>query len=332
MSMQLPPLSKWAASSRGITAAFAACVALLASASASHAQLKGDYPPGFTGLQNGTQAPPSIAVIIPVLAYSTDDIRDNNGHSLGVSPRITALLLGGGVSWVLPYKILDANIGGLFFAAPFAKNSIDGARINQSGSLGFSDMYLQPLELGWHTKRADYVAGYGMFFPTGRYEFGGSDNTGFGMFSQDFQAGTTVRLDNKREWTISTLATYEIHNDKKDSDIHVGDILTLEGGLGRSFYKKVKAPLPLTTTIGLVYAAQFKVTNDGGPILTPLLQGRRDRVYDLGGEANVFIPQTGTSVGLRILGEFEARNRTQGVTYMLTIAQGLKSLAKTPQK
>jgi hypothetical protein len=37
------------------------------------AQLKGHYIPGFAGLQSGSQAPPSISVILPVYFYTTDD-------------------------------------------------------------------------------------------------------------------------------------------------------------------------------------------------------------------------------------------------------------------
>jgi hypothetical protein len=88
--------------------------------------------------------------------------------------------------------------------------------------------------LGWETPRADYVASWGLFAPTGKWEFGGDDNGGLGMWSDDFQAGTTLRLDSKRAWTASLLATYEIDAKKSDTNIKVGDILTFEGGLGKS--------------------------------------------------------------------------------------------------
>jgi hypothetical protein len=49
----------------------------------------------------------------------------------------------------------------------------------------------------------------------------------------------------------------------KDSTLKVGDILTLEGGTGKSFLKKVEGtPLSRITTVGLAYYAQFKVTAD----------------------------------------------------------------------
>src|SRR4051812_30486023 len=42
---------------------------------------------------------------------------------------------------------------------PWISNSLGLPRVGfeSSSSLGFSDIYLQPVNLGWHTPRADYV-------------------------------------------------------------------------------------------------------------------------------------------------------------------------------
>jgi hypothetical protein len=39
---------------------------LLSSGSSASAQLKGHYIPGFTGLENGTQPPPSITLAVAI--------------------------------------------------------------------------------------------------------------------------------------------------------------------------------------------------------------------------------------------------------------------------
>src|SRR5262249_9010112 len=54
----------------------------------ARAQLKGLYVAGFSGLQSGTQPPPSISVYLPLYFYTTDDFRDGNGHRIGPHPRI----------------------------------------------------------------------------------------------------------------------------------------------------------------------------------------------------------------------------------------------------
>jgi hypothetical protein len=302
----------------------------------AEAQLKGHYIPGFTGIGNGTQAPPSINVIAPVYFYTTDDIRNDDGESIDVDARINVTFLGAGVAWVTNAKILGANWGGSVVPISFIKSRIEGNSLDVPGSLEFTDITIQPLQLGWHTTRADFVTGYSLFLPTGKWELGGGDNTGLGMWSHDFQAGTTLHLDNEHRWSFSTLGTFEIHSHKEDTDIKVGDILTVEGGLGRTFINVKmmgETPVPtLITNVGLAYYGQFKVSNDEASVLTPLLEGRKDYVFGVGLEGNVIIPDPGLVFGLRVVPEFGAHNRTQGWTFMLTLAYELKSLVRLPEQ
>src|SRR5262245_43452652 len=146
------------------------------------AQLKGHYIPGFTGLQSGSQAPPGISAILPVYFYTTDDLRNNIGNSIPAQPRINVLFLGGGVAWVTNVKILGANLGGSAVPLAFMKERIEGPSLDVPGQLAFTDITVQPIQLGWHTKQADYVASYSLFAPTGKWELGGDDNTGLGMW------------------------------------------------------------------------------------------------------------------------------------------------------
>jgi hypothetical protein len=301
----------------------------------AQAQLKGHYVAGFTGLQNGTMPPPGITIFLPVYFYTTNDIRNDAGNSIGGQPRITASFIGPGVAWVTNVKILGANLGGSAAPIAFIKSRIEANSLDVPGSFAFTDIFVQPIQLGWETARADFVAGYGLFMPTGKWNLGGSDNAGLGMWSNLFQAGTTLHLDNEHKWTFSTLAGYEIHSHKKDTDLKVGDILTLEGGLGRTFVKiemAGKTPVPsLITNVGIVYYGQFKVTGDQGGALTPLLAGNKDRVFGAGVEGNVILPKSKLVFGLRVEPEFGARNRTQGWTFLFTAAYALKSFEKRPE-
>jgi hypothetical protein len=316
----------------GLTFALAVA-ALVGSGREAWAQLKGHYIPGFTGLGNGTQPPPAITVAVPLYFYPTDTIKDDNGDTVGDNPHITASFTGLSVIGVTNVKILGANWGFQIVPVDFMKSRIEARSLDVPGSFAFSDLTAQPLWLGWHTPRADFTVGWSLFFPTGKYELGGTDNSGLGMWSNDFQAGTTIHLDDKHEWSTSMLATYEIHSHKKDSDIKAGDILTLEGGTGKAFYKKVEGtPIPQVTNFGLVYYAQFKVTSDSGagPFADVLLGGIKDHVFGVGLEGDVFLPKARLLLGLRVVPEFGARNRTQGVTILATIGYQAKSLAKQP--
>ncbi|MFZ1009430.1 MAG: hypothetical protein WAN65_21495 [Candidatus Sulfotelmatobacter sp.] len=43
----------------------------------------------------------------------------------------------------------------------------------------------------------------------------------------------------------------EFSTKKNGADIHVGDVGTFEGGLGRTFYKKLSGPIPMVMTWAL---------------------------------------------------------------------------------
>ena len=295
------------------------------------AQLRGHYIPGFTGLQNGTQPPRGYVLLMPVYFYPADDIRGDDGESLGLDASIDMTFIGLGVAWSTKHRFLGATLGGSAIPFAFMKSRVEGRSLDLDGSFAFTDAYVQPLQLGWRTSAADLVLGYGFFLPTGEWELGATDNAGLGMWSQLIQAGTTVKLDRRNAWTFSTLGSYEWHTKKEEGDIRVGDILTVEGGLGRSFHTMDgSTPVPSRiTTLGLVYYGQFKLASDEAPVITPILEGRKDRVWGIGAEANIVVPRSGLALGLRVATEFEALNRTQGWTFMLNTGYVLRSLVTT---
>ena len=112
-----------------------------------------------------------------------------------------------------------------------------------------------PSTLGWHTKRADVTAGFQFYAPTGTYERGGSENVGRGMWTYEPFVGATFYFDEKRTVSAATTAFWEFHGDKKDTTTKVGQILTLQGGVGKSY-------LGGGLILGAAYYAQWKVTKD----------------------------------------------------------------------
>jgi hypothetical protein len=308
-----------------------ALIALLLDLGPAHAvaQLKGHYYPGFSGIENGTQPPPGLSLFTTLYFYTSNNIKDDEGvaHDLF---RVNAFDAELGFAWVLPYQLLGGNLGGSVVPLAFTKSRLEGASFDAPNDFSFTDISLQPVQLGWHKTRADFLTGYTLFMPSGKYEFGGSDNSGLGMWSHLFQAGTTLRLDVERSWSFSTLGSYELHSKKKHTDIRVGQIGTLEGGLAHTWYRMTVAggtEVPsLITNVGLVYYWQFKATGDEGPLLTPLLAGRRDRAIALGWEVSAAIPASKMALGFRALSEFGARNRPEGWTFLLSAAYVLEPL------
>ena len=116
---------------------------------------------------------------------------------------------------------------------------------------GFGDMYVQPINLGWRTKRADFLGAYGVFIPTGK---GGRS---LDMWGHEIVAGTTVYLDQAKKWHVAATGSYGIYQNKRGVDLRVGDYFTLEGGARMSFVKGA-------ANAGVAYVAQWKVTDDTG--------------------------------------------------------------------
>jgi len=287
----------------------------------TNAQLKGGHILGAMGLQSGTQAPENtLSVYIPGYIYSASSLRDSNGDKVG-DPNITMFITGAGASYVTDFKILGANYGaGILLAG--ASNTIQGSHTNTKSDFAFTDMYVVPLQLGWHNKRADFVFSYQIYMPTGKYELGASDNSGLGMFMNEFSAGTTLFFNDKKTFHFSALASYEINGKKKDTDIKTGDILSIEGGLGKTFYcmnAEKTAPKGILNA-GLIYYLQYKVSEDKIPVGTIVIEPDKDKVAGLGAEINYLHIGCMTSAGFRWIGEVNAENRFQGNTFFITLA------------
>jgi len=298
---------------------FAACIWVLASMLplVGNAQLAGHNTRGDFGLQSGTQAPPGFYIAPLIYDYRADTLRDRNGDSRpifssGGDIDIQAAVFG--LLWTSEKKILGANYG-LGVWPGFTNNALEApiTGVEESTSAGLADLYLQPVILGWTAPRADFTAGLGVYAPTGSWELGGAHNRGLGMWSYEVFGGTTVYFDEAKTWHFAMLAAYETHGKKDDTDIRAGDLVTLEGGIGKSFRDG-------TVNIGLSYYAQWKVSRDdvgsgigfpNGPL------DQKHRVFGFGPEVTLPIASTRTLFGfltLRYLWETGARSTLEGNT------------------
>ena len=82
--------------------------------------------------------------------------------------------------YFMPYVVLSDASGEL--VANIIGTNLSGA----GGGSGFADMYVQPINIGWHFgKRVDFNAGYAFVAPTGRFTQGASNNVGEGLTRSD---------------------------------------------------------------------------------------------------------------------------------------------------
>jgi len=287
----------------------------------AQAQFAGANFRGDFGLQSGSQPDPGWYATALYVRYDGDTVRDSDGNSIGIDPERRGDLAANGYSigiWgVTKIKIFGANYSFMVFPG-WTDNTFEVPILAFQGAVGtgLADTYLQPINLGWHTKRADFIAGLGLFAPTGSYDPDASDNLGLGMWSFELFGGTTVFLDKKKSWSFATTAFYETHTKKKDTDIKVGDLLTLEGGVGKSFKGGM-------FNVGAAYFAQWKLSHDDiGQELEQLLGGQdlpKNRVFGLGPEVTVPIATKRRLIALltaRYLWEFGARTTLEGSSFV----------------
>lgn len=307
---------------------------VLGSPLAAHAQLNGHNSLGDFGMLSGSQPAPGLYLASFYYRYDSNLLRDKNGDRVTLSSEDPGSI---GVNafapifrWVSDVQILGANYG-VMAVLPFANIALAapvfGFNLRTGTALG--DLYLQPVDLGWHTDRADFTAGIGLYAPTGRYEDGADDNTGLGMWSFEFHGGATVFFDEQRSWHLATTAFYETHSDTKDSEQRVGDLLTLEGGFGKSFKDG-------TVSVGAAYYAQWKVTDDDFGIdldidfEIPELSVGKHRVFGLGPELTVPVATSDrliAFVNVRYMWESGARTKTQGTSLVITATFPIPSIS-----
>lgn len=316
-----------------VRTALIVCVLVTLAALPAHAQLNGENLLGDMGVKSGTQPNPGLYIGMMYYRYDTDTIKDRNGERLTFDPQqqgsqsINAFIPL--VMYVSTKKILGANYGAMA-VMPFANGSLEAPAFGLDPDIdtGPSDLYLVPLQLGWHLARADAVAAFGLFAPTGRHTPGADDNVGKGMWTYELSGGTTVYLDEGKTLSVATTAYWETHSKKQGTGdvpigpltltgVTVGDLLTLEGGVGKSF-------LAGAASAGLAYYAQWKVSADdfgfplelpGGPSIG------KHRVWGFG--PDVTIPVAAKSklislVNVRYLWEAGARLKTQGQSLLVT--------------
>ncbi len=306
------------------------CVIAFWSAPAD-AQMYGHNALGDFGVLSGSQPDPGFYAAGLFFSYDSDQVLDRDGNPLSLVPAGDPSTLGFNALvallwWVSDFQILGANYG--IIAAPsMANGRLEAPALDRTleTAWGLGDLYVQPVNLGWHLDRFDFTAGLGLFAPIGRYDIDATDNTGLGMWTFELSGGASIFFDDAKSWHLATLAFYETHTSKKDSDARVGDILTLEGGLGKSF-------MDGALTVGAAYYAQWKVTEDdfgldfsvpGGTVVG------KHRVYGFG--PDVTIPLASSTwlralVNARFIWEFGARTKTDGQTLVITATFPIPSI------
>ena len=201
-------------------------------------------------------------------------------------------------------------------------NRLQGTEISANPGAGLSDSAIAPIILGWHFKRADAVASYSLFLPTGRYTDGASNNTGFGMWGQELAFGSTVYLNEKKQFHAAALVSVDFQSKKEDSETKVGHALNVEGGVGADF-------LEGGLSVGMAYYWSGKLTQDHIEGFPDILIRGKNKVFALGPEVSLALAKGDTLYGfLKVNYEWEtyARTTTQGREFSVAVMFLMKPL------
>ncbi len=278
----------------------------------AEAQLNGANTRGDYGLLSGAQPGPGTYVSAFFYNYSFSDFKTQAGNTISSDEGINAWAFAPFFIHTTNAKILGANYG--FAIAPSLVNvKVELPRLDvDESSVGLADTYVMPIWLGWQFPQAEIMATTGVFIPTGRYEPGGDDNIGLGMWSFEVGLGGNAYFNEQRTVHLATMGFLEFHTDKQDSDTHVGTLLTLEGGLGVSL-------LQGGLLLGGTYFAQWKLSGDRFVLPNELdvdLTGSKHRVFGVGPEATLFVLPLRGTVTARYLFDTGARSMTEGNTFV----------------
>jgi hypothetical protein len=333
-----------------IEAAALACV-LLGGASSALAQQKGQWVPGQFGLNAGVIPVPGITYANLSLNYSASRLNDSNGN------RVFQNVTGTYAFWVneniLYYVPKQKFLGGYFMpyvALNYATGSVVAdltlASTNLSaggGGSGFADMYVQPVNLGWHLKRADVNAGYAFTAPTGRYTAGASNNVGSGYWGNNITSGTTYYITKNKGTTANLATAWEIHGQRQTASVPAGQVsyktpgqaFTMEWGVGQVL--PLKKDMSRLLQLGVVGYDQWQVTSNGGTVIVagipvPASTIPYYSVHGIGVQSNFILPAKDLAAFFKYYDEYSAKARPQGRTFVFGFSWTLRIPKPQPAK
>lgn len=294
---------------------FVALLAILLVANVSIGQERGQYIPGFRGLNPAEQPHPGITYLNFFYWYPTSTLKDRDGSKANTDFDLDLVADLNLLAYTPKKKFLGATYTAMV-AVPVMNAAITLPRLGADASSGasFGDIYIEPISLGWALGKGKgkIRAAYGFMPPTG------AKRVTSDYFGHQVSFGGTYHPDKAGMWQISGHSVWEFHHKKRNSDVTVGNNVTFEYGVGKTFVKNKGAQI---YQLGVVGYSQFQMTQDSGTDVVPFNVGAKDRVFAVGPEFDMILPKSKVNLFVRVLPEFGARSRTQGVTVMMGVGK-----------
>jgi hypothetical protein len=238
------------------------------------------------------------------------------------------------LGWWSEGKILGANYGADVMVPIIYKQvsynqalltiKVPPVNFNRDSSeFGVGDIFLQPLLFHWNLKQFDFLAGAGVWAPTGKHEDDSLVNLGDGKWSPNITLGGTWYPDSEKLWAIGVLNNYEFNCQTLSSKWKTvsqpnqppeimrvstsspSSTYTLEWEISRSFLNDLNA--------GIFGYYQKQFTPEGNVLFN------YSEAFGIGPEFMANIKRWDLSISLRYAYEFSAFNRPQGDMVNLSI-------------
>lgn len=292
------------------------------------AQQKPQWMPGQEGLNAGILPSPGFTYANITANYNAGAFNDAKGNSIPVKGTYKVWAVENVFFWVPNAKVLGGNLGAFVMFPTPATGSLDAdiTDINfpnltaAGGGSGLADLWLQPLIIGWHLKRADLQVSDGVMIPTGRYTPGASNNVGTGYFGNHLQTGTTYYITKNKGTSANLFTDWEVHGARQgtnNTSKKPGQAFTDEWGLGQVL--PLKKNMSQLLQLGGVGYDQWQITDNTGSVpLGPLIVPARFlpyySVHAAGGEVVYIAPAKNLSLNFKYEHEYLAYSHTVGNT------------------
>jgi hypothetical protein len=294
-------------------------------------QQKPQWMPGQMGLNAGIMPSPGFSYVNITVNYFSNAFNGPNGSAIPVTGNYNVWAVENAFYYVPDLKVLHGNIGMNLLLTP-ATGSLDADVPIQNpgipnlsaaaGGGGLADLWIQPIGLGWHLKRADLQVSEGLMLPTGRYTPGASDNVGTGYFGNHLMTGTTVYITKNKSTSANLFTDWEVHGARAgtgSTNKTPGQAFTMEWGLGQVL--PLKKNFSQLLQVGLIGYDQWQVTANGGTVpigstsLTiPASVLPYYSVHAIGGQGTYILPMKNLSFYVKGEHEYTAYSHFVGTT------------------
>ncbi len=301
-------------------------------------QQKPQWLPGQVGLNAGILPSPGFSYVNITVRYDASRFNGPSGNAI-----LTNVISNGNYNvwgienlffYVFPGKVLGGNVGSMLGITPVSGNLTADILPNltdltaSAGGSGLTDLWFQPLTLGWHMKRADLQVAEGMVFPSGRYAPGASDNVGSGYFGNHVQTGTTYYVTKNKGTSANLFTDWEVHGQRQGShstEKTPGQAFSMEWGVGQVL--PLKKNMTQLLQLGVVGYDQWQVTADSGTVPIPGTNLTANAglipfysVHAIGGAANYIMPVKNLVGYFKYYDEYLAYSHFQGTTIVFGLS------------